>query len=404
MPHLIAVDWGTSSLRGALLDEAGQVLEEKSAPLGILNVPNGDFAGVFDSQFSDWMKPAGTLCLISGMAGSRQGWVEAPYVACPAGLGRAGAAPALDRAAIASPSFPASATTQGDVPDVMRGEEVQIFGAMRLAGLADGLFVLPGTHSKWATVRDGRVTGFRTFMTGEVYGLFGQHSILARTLDADAPLDEAAFRRGVARAGNGEGLLHNAFGVRALGLFGRLSPAESASYLSGLLIGEELGRQTLPSGGEVIVIGASALVARYASGPRREGSEGAHVRRRSHVGRPEGFRHDAPTSSGGDARAAADRHPARAEAHRGGRDRRRARRSGLSPDRSAAQLAAAVRQHRPLAQAPSAGAGRRRHGADALPRRATWPQAGGELVVAPNFDAMSSPRRCGSAWRACPAS
>ncbi len=86
MPHLIAVDWGTSSLRGARLDAAGSVLEEKSAPLGILNVPNGDFAHVFDSLFADWMKPAGSVCLISGMAGSRQGWVEAPYVACPAGL------------------------------------------------------------------------------------------------------------------------------------------------------------------------------------------------------------------------------------------------------------------------------------------------------------------------------
>ena len=102
--------------------------------------------------------------------------------------------------ATASRSCPGLSDRQGDVPDVMRGEEVQIFGAMRLAGLADGLFVLPGTHSKWATVRDGKVTGFRTFMTGEVYGLFAQHSILARTLDADAPLDEAAFRRGVARA------------------------------------------------------------------------------------------------------------------------------------------------------------------------------------------------------------
>jgi 2-dehydro-3-deoxygalactonokinase len=260
LPALIAVDWGTSALRGARLDDAGQVLEEKSAPLGILNVPNGDFAGIFAAQFSDWMKQ-GARCLISGMAGSRQGWAEAPYVACPAGPdelvhhlhwiepGRIALVPGLS-------------DTQGDVPDVMRGEEVQIFGAMRLAGLAEGLFVLPGTHSKWVVVGGGRITGFRTFMTGEVYGLFSRHSILARTLDADAVFDEAAFRRGVARAGNGESLLHNAFGVRALGLFGRLSPAESASYLSGLLIGEELGRQKLP--GEVIVIGASALVERYA--------------------------------------------------------------------------------------------------------------------------------------------
>jgi len=268
---LIAVDWGTSSLRGARLDESGRVLEEKGAPLGILNVPNGDFAGVFEAQFADWMKP-GTRCLISGMAGSRQGWAEAPYVTCPAGpdeLARHLHWIERDRIAL----VPGLSDTQGDVPDVMRGEEVQIFGATRLAGLADGLFVLPGTHSKWATVRGGKVMGFRTFMTGEVYGLFAQHSILARTLDANAPLDEAAFRRGVARAGDGEGLLHNAFGVRALGLFGRLSPAESASYLSGLLIGEELGQQALPSDGEVIVIGASALVARYALALGERGAE-----------------------------------------------------------------------------------------------------------------------------------
>ena len=274
MPHLIAVDWGTSSLRGARFDAAGGVVEEKSAPLGILNVPNGDFAGVFASLFSDWMKPAGSVCLISGMAGSRQGWVEAPYVACPAGPeelkqrlhwiepGRIALVPGL-------------CDEQRDVPDVMRGEEVQIFGAMRLAGLTDGVFVLPGTHSKWATVRGGRVTGFRTYMTGEFYGLLSQHSILARTLEADAPLDEAMFLRGVTRAREGEGLLHNAFGVRALALFDRLSPAQSASYLSGLLIGEELRTQDVFSGQDVIVMGASVLTARYALALT---ARGAHVR------------------------------------------------------------------------------------------------------------------------------
>ncbi len=271
MPHLIAVDWGTSSLRGARLDESGRVLQETSAPLGILNVPNGDFAGVFDSLFSDWMKPAGSVCLISGMAGSRQGWVEAPYVACPAGPeelkrhlhwiepGRIALVPGLS-------------VEQGEVPDVMRGEEVQIFGAMRLVGLTDGLFVLPGTHSKWATVREGRIMGFRTYMTGEFYGLLSQHSILARTLEADAPLDEAMFLRGVARAGEGNGLLHDAFGVRALALFDRLSPAQSASYLSGLLIGQELRAPELPAGREVIVIGAPALTARYALALERSGA------------------------------------------------------------------------------------------------------------------------------------
>ena len=273
---LIAIDWGTSALRGARLDDSGRVLEERSAPFGILNVPNGDFAATFAAQFGDWMKPPGALCLISGMAGSRQGWAEAPYVSCPAGpaeLARHLHWIEPDRIAL----VPGLSDTQRDVPDVMRGEEVQIFGAMSLAGLTEGLFVLPGTHSKWATVRGGRIVGFRTFMTGEAFGLFSQHSILARTLDGNAPLEKAAFLQGVARAGEGGGLLHTVFGVRALALFDRLSPAQSASYLSGLLIGEELAQQELrpdgeTPGGEVIVIGSPALSVRYALALEKRGT------------------------------------------------------------------------------------------------------------------------------------
>ena len=111
---------------------------------------------------------------------------------------------------------------------------------------------------------------------GQVYGLLGQHSILARTLDADAPLDQAMFLRGVTRAGEGNGLLHDAFGVRALALFDRLSPVQSASYLSGLLIGEELRTQDLAGDGEVIVIGAAGLTERYALAL---GHSGVRVRR-----------------------------------------------------------------------------------------------------------------------------
>jgi 2-dehydro-3-deoxygalactonokinase len=159
---------------------------------------------------------------------------------------------------------PGLTAEQGGVPDVMRGEEVQIFGAVRLAGIADGLFVLPGTHNKWVTVRAGRITGFRTCMTGEVYGLLSRHSILSRTTTADAPLDEAAFRQGLQRATGGEGVLHTLFGARALALFDRLSPAASASYLSGLLIDEELRTQPLESGQQVVLIGAPALTRRYA--------------------------------------------------------------------------------------------------------------------------------------------
>jgi len=259
---LVAVDWGTSALRGALLDDAGHVLEEKTAPRGILTVAAGEFAAVFESVFGSWMQRPDSICLISGMAGSRQGWAEAPYETCPAGL------PDLarrlhwiedNRIAI----VPGLCDERGGVPDVMRGEEVQIFGAIRLTGVTTGMFVLPGTHNKWATVRDGCVTGFRTCMTGEFYSLLSRHSILARTLDADAPLDDSAFLRGVACAGNGEGLLHNAFGARTLGLFERMSAPGLASYLSGVLIGEELRTQPLQGTGDLVLIGAPALTTRY---------------------------------------------------------------------------------------------------------------------------------------------
>lgn len=261
--NLVAIDWGTSSLRGALLDASGRVLDERSAPRGILSVPAGEFGTVFESLVGDWMRgPGHPRCLISGMAGSKQGWVEAPYCPCPAGLAQIAAQViAIEPGRIAM--VPGLSDEHDGVPDVMRGEEVQIFGAIALTGQRDGLFVLPGTHNKWARVNDGRITGFRTFMTGEFYALLGTHSILSRTIDTRAPLDEAAFMLGVAQAGNNEGLLHNAFGARTLSLFGRMDAAELASYLSGLLIGEELRTQSLHAKGEVVLIGTPALTRRY---------------------------------------------------------------------------------------------------------------------------------------------
>jgi 2-dehydro-3-deoxygalactonokinase len=167
---------------------------------------------------------------------------------------------------------PGLSDSHDGVPDVMRGEEVQIFGAMALTGLSDGLFVLPGTHNKWATVKKGRVTGFRTFMTGEFYALLSQHSILARTLDTSAPLDEAAFMQGVTQSDNGQGLLHNAFGARTLSLFDRMPARELSSYLSGILIGEELRTQSVHAANELVLIGTTALTQRYLLALRASGT------------------------------------------------------------------------------------------------------------------------------------
>lgn len=262
MTRLLAVDWGSSSLRGALIEADGRVLEERSFARGILTVPAGEFPAVFESCFGDWMAP-GTLCLISGMAGSQQGWREAPYCACPAGFDDIAA-----RLEWVEPGriaiVPGLSVDRGGVPDVMRGEETQVFGALQLLGLVNARLVLPGTHSKWVTVVDRRVTDFSTWMTGEFYALLRQHSMLARTLPEGEPApDSDAFDQGVAQALRGQGLLHTAFSTRTLSLFKRMASDALPSYLSGLVIGEELKSQTLQRGDAVVVMGAEALTARY---------------------------------------------------------------------------------------------------------------------------------------------
>lgn len=263
MRQLVAVDWGTSSLRAARIDGSGRVLEQRSNERGILTVPVGGFPGVLEQTCGDWLRQSTTPCLVSGMAGSQQGWREAPYVACPAGFAEiAQGLTWVEPRRIAL--VPGLCCELQGVPDVMRGEEVQVFGAIDLLGERTGVFVLPGTHSKWVQVRDGRVQSFATFMTGELYALLRQHSILARTLPAeDGPLEEAAFTRGVLHARETGSLLHAAFSARTLALFGRLPTPALGSYLSGLVIGEEL-RMRDPAVGSVVLIGSPALTQRYA--------------------------------------------------------------------------------------------------------------------------------------------
>jgi 2-dehydro-3-deoxygalactonokinase len=263
MRSLVAVDWGTTSLRAARIAPDGAVLDERAAQRGILSVPAGGFPAVLEETCGDWLRERGTLCLVSGMAGSRQGWREAPYCACPAGFaelaqalcwitpGRIALVPGL------------SCDTRG-VPDVMRGEEVQVFGALELLQANDARIVLPGTHSKWVQVAAGQVQSFATFMSGEFYALLRQHSILARTLPAeDGELHEQAFTRGVRHALDSGSLLHAAFSARTLALFERMSAHEMPSYLSGLVIGEEL-RAAAPEPGTLVLVGSPALTRRYA--------------------------------------------------------------------------------------------------------------------------------------------
>ena len=198
------------------------------------------------------------------MIGSRQGWVEAPYAPCPAGFdalarGLAWAETGGARLAIV-PGV--SCVDASGVPDVMRGEETQVVGA--LDG-ADGACVLPGTHSKWVTVSAGRIEAFATYMTGELFAVMREHSILGRLMSVDAAHAPEAFRRGWETSLVGDGaLLHRLFGTRTLGLFDRLAPAAAPSYLSGLLIGDEIRAAARSlAGSTVTVIGDPVLCERY---------------------------------------------------------------------------------------------------------------------------------------------
>jgi len=256
----IALDWGTTSFRAYLVAPDGAVRDSRASAEGILSVTDGAFEPVFERQIAGW-NPALPV-LASGMITSRQGWREVPYAAAPAGLAELAAGVARFRTGggrdvIFVPGV--SCRADSGVPDVMRGEETQIIGA--LDG-PSGLFVMRGTHCKWVVVEAGRIVRFATFMTGEMFAVLRGHSILGRLMTGET--DEGpGFARGVAAGlAGGAGLLHDLFSVRTLGLFGEMAGDELPTYLSGLLIGSEIaGARRLFAVGThgVTVIGAPNL-------------------------------------------------------------------------------------------------------------------------------------------------
>lgn len=287
-PALIALDWGTSSLRGFLMAGDGTVLSERDGPHGIQNLPCPGIAGferAFATTCGDWLAVTPGLPVVAGgMVGSAQGWVEVPYVATPADTAvlaqRAGRV--RTSAGIEILVAPGVAHDPvGAVPDVMRGEEIQIAGALARApeALARSRMVMPGTHSKWVEIVDGRIVAFSTFMTGELFALLRRHSILARLMSetpGEGARADAAFEAGLAAAGKGA-LAHQLFSVRTLGLFGRLDADLLEPRLSGLLIGHEVGAAIaagfVDADVPVVLIGEGGLSRRYAEALRFFGIE-----------------------------------------------------------------------------------------------------------------------------------
>jgi len=239
---MIAVNWGTTNFRAYRLREGGAIADERSSARGVLSVEPGGFPQVLYSEIRDWLDLGDVHVLLAGMVGSRQGWQEVPYVQCPAGIEE------LSRA-ITSVSFDFAETAivpgiscldVGGVPEMMRGEESEIVGILESCVGAETV-CLPGTHSKWVTLDRGRVAGFVTYMTGEVYAALKDHTILSRLMCPGTPNGDS-FHEDLKRSQEIGGLLDHLFGVRSLVLAGRMAEERAASYLSGLLIGHRWER------------------------------------------------------------------------------------------------------------------------------------------------------------------
>ena len=263
----IAVDWGTTNRRAYLLG-GGALADEMEDDKGILSVE----AGGFPDAVAELRRRLGDRpMLLAGMVGSNRGWIEAPYVPCPAGIyelsrrliwaeeGRTAIVPGLsfldDRRA-----------------DVMRGEEVQMFGALAAGMISEsGLICHPGTHNKWVKLEAGRVTHFRTVMTGEMFSLLKEHSILSDLLQTPVRAG-ARFEAGVVHGLSDEDLTAELFSVRARVLLGQAERDHQASYTSGLLIGADLRtglRQAAEE--EIVVMGRPELTGLYAAALKTAG-------------------------------------------------------------------------------------------------------------------------------------
>lgn len=264
-------DWGTSNLRLYRIEQSGTVSATTQGP-GIGSLTQGAHAALRDALDT---LAGGAMAAdppseirLCGMAGSRTGLAEAPYALCPADAeqwAREAIPLTFDGIALRI----AAGLACDDLPDVMRGEEAQIFGAIAMSpdrGAGRSVHVLPGTHSKWAVVEDGRITGFRTFLSGELFALLQSRSTLLALGETGTPDEEdAGFAAGLDRANGGDGLAAALFATRSLQLRAGRSRRWATGFLSGLIIGDEVQAMRRLAGlpQSVSLIGAPALSARY---------------------------------------------------------------------------------------------------------------------------------------------
>jgi len=265
----IAVDWGTTNRRAYAIGAGGQCTGEFADGLGILSVP----AGGFESALAEICEKLGDRPMIlAGMIGSNRGWIEVPYVRCPAGLDEL--AQAIVRSPEGSAVLVPGVAYEDSRVDIMRGEEVQILGAAADGEIPqDCLVCHPGTHNKWIRLEAGRIVSFRTVMTGELFNLLKAKSILSDLLSQQVTLGDA-FLSGVREGLAGTGVTTELFETRARVLLGRTPAEDGASFISGLLIGEDVrvGLAGHP-GVRVVAIGRPDLTALYAAALKEAGVE-----------------------------------------------------------------------------------------------------------------------------------
>lgn len=289
------MDWGTTRLRASLVRADGTVMAETASDMGMMRAREAGFEPALAAALEGLGEAARARpVLMSGMVGARQGWVEAPYVETPATLEAIAAGCIKVETALVEAWIVPGVCHAKDTrlaAEVMRGEEVEVFGALHLMGRTEGTFVLPGTHTKWAHVEDSAITAFETAMTGDVFHALTTASVLAAT--AGAPTDPAAFKLGLAAARENlrapGDLLTGLFRVRTEHLFGRLDDDGAASFLSGLLIGAEVAAKA--NAADIVIVGSGPLAARYAEaiGPRDHAPPGAAVRGLTLIARARGL-------------------------------------------------------------------------------------------------------------------